>query len=100
MQAQTTHGYVASITETKKGHRIWIQGVHNKGLRLPFYSTAIHEDRIVLEFGPQKFKGMRKVTQDKGGIIDLTSKKITAWAKGATEAAYTIDGNTLVIKRA
>ena len=72
-----------ACTETTKGHRVWLQGVHNQPtLRHRRYTVVYTADAIILCFGPE---GKRKVTDSKGGIIDLQSSKVTQWAQGATQ---------------
>jgi hypothetical protein len=73
------------ITKTAKGHRVWLQSVYSKTGRtmgqrydVAYVGTAIH---IVFSA-----TGKRKVTEAKGGIIDLVGKKVTQWAQGATKA--------------
>jgi hypothetical protein len=89
-----------AITMTPKGARVWIQGLTGKGISAPFVLVSIFTDAITLTFGDTKHRGMRKVTQSKGGLVDLQSKRITAWAQGSTEAIVTvISANTIQIKR-
>lgn len=90
------------ITETAKGHRIWIQGLAGKGITRPFFTVAISEPEGTIDvvFGDVKAKGWRKVTQAKGGIVDLCSNKVTKWAQGATVATVTVvDSEWVQIKR-
>jgi hypothetical protein len=44
-------------------------------------------------------EGKRKVTQSKGGIIDITSKAVTQWAQGATVACVSFGIDTITITR-
>ena len=72
------------IAPTKKGARIWLQGVSAQPtLKHSRYTMEFTEDCIRLYFMPD---GKRGVTQSKGGVIDLESKKVLQWAKGATVA--------------
>lgn len=86
-----------TIAETPKGHRIWLQALESKGITQPSVDVAFFEHTIVLTFSAT---GKRKVTQTKGGVVDLQSRKVTAWANGATQATVEVKGNTVVLKRA
>jgi hypothetical protein len=88
-----------AITMTSKGARVWIQGLKGKGINDPFVLPCFGDSIIVLKFSDTKLKGWRKVTQSKGGLVDLQSKRITQWAQGSTEATVTVVGNSIVIKR-
>jgi hypothetical protein len=86
------------ITKTTKGHRVWLQSVYSKtgrtiGLRynVVYVGTAIH---IVFSA-----TGKRKVTEAKGGIVDLVGKKVTQWAQGATEASVHYSTAQIIIER-
>lgn len=87
------------ITPTAKGHRIWVQALASKGITGARVDVTITDSVILLTFGPD---GKRKVTQSKGGIVDLVSNKITRWAQGATEATVEVMPLTqaIVIRRA
>ena len=86
-----------AITATPKGHRIWIQGLQGKGITATHVTVVMGEDVIGLVFSPN---GKRKVTQLKGGLVDLQSKAVTRWAAGATEAHITVTGDLIEIRRA
>lgn len=78
-----------TITKTTKGHRVWMQGTNDKygwpvGAR---YDVTYEEDTIVLDLNPD---GKRKVSAGKGGIIDLTSQKVTRWSKGSDSATVLV----------
>jgi hypothetical protein len=92
-----------SITQTKKGHRVWIQALASKGITSPFVYISYTSGAIDLLFSdnPTMYgqKG-RKVTQAKGGIVDMESKKVTQWAQGSSQATVEIAGNTISIRRA
>lgn len=87
-----------SITPTAKGHRVWLQALESKGYTLPRYTVEYTKDLILIQFSVD---GKRKVTQSKGGIIDLVGKKVTQWADGATTAsvAYNVGRNQILILR-
>ena len=95
----TTH--TVTIAPTTKGHRLWLQGLGDKSPRwaagtrynvsIGYQSIAIIRDSVA---------GKRAVVDSKGGIIDLESKKITAWAEGATEALVHITDEAIIITRA
>lgn len=78
-----------TIGTTSKGHRVWIQGLCNKGWPVGArYHTTYESDTIVLQLAPE---GKRKVAQGKGGIIDLVGRKVTQWAQGSTTALVVFD---------
>ena len=83
----------AALTSTTKGHRIWIQGIGHLG---PRYDIVWGDHSITLWFGDT---GKRKVTQSKGGIVDLQSKRVTQWARGATTVKWESGYNALIISR-
>ena len=87
------------ITPTKKGTRIWVQGIKDKGITLPYYLPCYGDTLLVLHFSDVKRKGYKKVTDSKGGIVSLESKKITDWAQGSTSAAVSILPTSITIKR-
>jgi len=93
-----------AITETKKGARIWIQALESKGITGSHVLVSIAPDQaaIVLTFATytDKPKGWRKVTQSKGGVVDLESKKVVQWAQGATQATMEVIGQKIIIRRA
>lgn len=72
---------IIALTPTNKGHRIWIQALASKGITAPRFTVDIAADTITISVGNE---GKRGVTQLKGGIIDIQSKKVTTWARGAT----------------
>lgn len=83
----------AALTATPKGHRIWIQGIAHLG---PRFDIEWGEHSITLWFGDE---GKRKVSPSKGGIIDLQSKRVTRWARGATTVRWASGYNALIIFR-
>lgn len=86
------------IAQTNKGHRVWLQGIVAKGITAPRFDQSFEGDAIVLKFSDT---GKRKVTQAKGGIVDIVGKKVTQWAKGSESAtvAVSIDRQSIVIIR-
>jgi len=90
------------IKDTPKGARIWIEALENKGIQKGGYYMATYApDAITVEFiqSTEKPKGYRS-NGSAGGIVDLQSKKVTAWAQGSTVAQWTVqDEHTLIIKR-
>ena len=87
------------VTPTKKGARIWVQGIKAKGITLPYYLPCYGDTIIVLHFSDVKGKGYKKVTESKGGIVSLESKKITAWAQDSTSATISILSTSITITR-
>ena len=79
-----------TVTGTTKGHRIWLQDLCTTygwpvGER---YHVTFELETIVLQRAPE---GKRKVAKGKGGIIDLTSQKVTRWAQGADRVSIFTD---------
>ena len=91
---------VVTVGTTTKGHRVWLQTTQaHYGFvgGTTMYNVEYNSDTIVLTVSPQ---GKRKVTDSKGGIIDLVGKKVSQWAQGATTATVTcITGTTITITR-
>lgn len=85
------------IGTTSKGKRVWLQGLAGKGITGPRFTVTTTQDTITVVTGPE---GKRKITQSKGGIIDIVSKAVTQWAQDATQAHVVITGNTITITRA
>ena len=92
-----THSQVIPVAPTKKGHRLWIQGLRDKGIVAPRFTVTITPEAITIVLGTE---GKRAVTVAKGGIVDIESKKVTQWAQGATQALVTFTPDTLTITRA
>ena len=88
-----------TITPTKKGHRVWIQGLAEHGwCGGDTFTTTIDGDWIV--YAKATTGKLRKVTAGKhGGLIDTTSKKVTVWAGECTRALVGISDTHIVIKR-
>ena len=84
---------IIPISETKKGHRVWVQALESKGVTGSHYDISVGDDAITIIVRPT---GKRKVTQAKGGIISSESKKITQWARGATQAHAEFTGDSLI----
>jgi len=78
------------IAQTKKGHRVFLESLSAIGWcsGMP-YSVTYEPDFIVLSLDHDN--GRRKVVASKGGVIDLESKKVTAWAQGCTKATVVHD---------
>ena len=80
-----------AVTPTSKGHRVWIQALESKGITAPRFTQEFTESHIILTFGDD---GKRKVTQSKGGIVDIVGQKVTTWAKGSIEARVIVEPET------
>ena len=91
--------YNTTITPTKKGHRVWIQGLASHGWHGgDTFTTTIEGEWIV--YAKATTGKLRKVTAGKhGGLIDTTSKKVTVWAGECTRALVGISDTRIVIKR-
>jgi hypothetical protein len=86
------------LTMTTKGIRVWIQGIGQHGWTAgTTFNTVIAGDTIVYTKATEG--KLRKVTRDKGCLIDNTSQKVTRWAQGSTQATYIITGDTITITR-
>ena len=73
------------IAQTKKGHRVFLEGTCSVGFAVGMpYSVTYEPLYIVVTLDPDN--GKRKVAKGKGGVIDIESKKVTAWAQGCTTA--------------
>lgn len=77
-----------AVTATSKGHRVWIQGLQAKGITAPRFTVTVDGDAMVVQFGHTE---KRKVTQSKGGIIDIVGKSVTQWARGINEAVVMVE---------
>lgn len=88
-----------TITATKKGHRVWLQGLEAHGWHGgDTFTTTIDGEWIV--YAKATTGKLRKVTAGKhGGLIDTTSKKVTVWAGECTRALVGISDTRIVIKR-
>jgi len=83
------------ITATAKGHRVWLQGTGRYGWPVGTrYNLSYDGDSIVLE---RDAEGKRKVSKGKGGIIDLTSKKVSQWAGDSEVANVFTNGSDVII---
>ena len=81
------------IAPTTKGARIFLEGVGRTGQP---YTVTYADNAIMVQFTSD---GKRKVVASKGGVIDLQSKKVTAWARGASTANITVHEHTIFITR-
>ena len=85
------------IAKTTKGHRVFLEGTAaigwTGGAR---YHVTYEADTILLQLAPE---GKRKVTASKGGVIDLESKKVTQWARGATQCIVAHGNGRIAIAR-
>jgi hypothetical protein len=76
------------VTETAKGHRVWIQGLDRYGWPVGTrYNVFYTDGEIVLH---RVKDGKRAVSKGKGGIVDLVSKKVTKSMIGSKVAYVTI----------
>lgn len=89
---------MCAITPTKKGHRVWLQGLYRFGWNGgDTYTTEFTEEAIILVRATEG--KVRKVTNSKGGIIDLVSMKVTKWARDAEHCDVTYTATTITIVR-
>ena len=88
-----------TITPTKKGHRVWIQGLAEHGWHGGnTFTTTIDGAWIV--YAKATTGKLRRVTAGKHGcLIDTTSKKVTVWAGECTRALVCVSDTCIVIKR-
>ena len=87
------------IAATPKGHRIFLEGIiaatgRPQGQR---YNVAYTDDAIHIIWDTAA--GKLTLVSSKGGVIDLQSKKVTAWAQGATVANITVTKAQIIITR-
>lgn len=69
-----------TITPTPKGDRVWVQGADRFGLTVgQRVSVEFTEYHIRVTPNPE---GKKRISKGKGGIVDIQSAKVTAWAKG------------------
>ena len=93
-----THTTTTPIRANSKGATIWVQDLAKHGWAGgTTYSVTITPEAIV--YTKTTEGKVRKVTASKGGIIDNTSKKVLAWAQGATEARVHIASQRIHIER-
>lgn len=88
-----------SIKDCKsKGSRIWLEDLDTLGWPLgTAYTVVITDDAITVQRDPN---GKRAVSApSKNGVIDLTSKKVQAWAQGSTRADVTITDQSITYER-
>ena len=86
------------IAKTSKGHRVWLQGVFSASGRTigQRYNVAYLSNTIHIVWSTE---GKRKVTNSKGGIIDLEGKKVTQWAQGRTQVTVSYTNTQIIITR-
>ena len=82
------------ITSTPKGHRIWVQGLASHGITGTRCNVTFDKEYIAITVVPD---GKRSITQAKGGLIDLQSKKVTQWARGAAHAEVEFVADSLIL---
>ena len=83
------------IANTKKGSRVYIQGILEAMPHVSTYDVTYADNCIVIHFTEL---GKRKLCMDKGGVIDLESKKVKKWAQDSTSATIRVlnDSNILI----
>ena len=84
------------VAQTRKGHRVYLEGVHElrpvgQRYNVTYTDTAIH----ILWCK----EGKRKVVASKGGVIDIQGSKVTMWAQGATQATIAATTAQIIIQR-
>ena len=84
-----------TIGNTTKGARVWLQSVHTRYPEAGTYNVHYINGTITVDLLPTT--GKRKVTQAKGGIIDIVGKRVTQWAQGATMAHVTYTATSIII---
>lgn len=82
------------IAQTTRGHRVFLESVGRIGQR---FNVEFSHAHITVRFTDT---GKRKVVASKGGVIDLESKKVSAWKGAATHAEIEDNEDTIVIRRA
>jgi hypothetical protein len=90
-----THTLIAT---TKKGKRVFLEGIAKAGwlggdtYRVEYTPTSIFLTKGVVG-------KLRKVTDSKGGVIDLESQAVARWAQDSTHCHVIYDGDVIVIQR-
>ena len=81
------------VAPTKKGARVWLQGLESLGWTGGTrYNVEFHDGFVTLS---RNAEGKRKVTPSKGGVIDLESKKVAQVFEGCTQVAYHVNSDTI-----
>lgn len=78
------------IARTNKGHRVWLQGLTAKGFTGRF-TVEFCNSAILVQFHD---KGKRKLTEAKGGIVDIEGKRVSQWAQGSDTARVLFEADT------
>jgi hypothetical protein len=84
-----------AVTPTSKGHRVWLQGLVQRGYK-GRYTVLYSADTIQVVFA---YDGKRTLCASKGGVVDIQSKKVTAWACDATRARVEYATDIITITR-
>lgn len=85
------------ISSTSKGHRVFLEGIGRVGKRYNVTFCDLDHPNggsIVITFTPE---GKRAVVAR--GVIDLQSKKVSAWAQDSTEASIEYVTDDFIIVR-
>ena len=84
------------VAPTSKGARVWLQGLAahgwSGGTR---YGVAFGDGVVTLT---RHIDGKRKVTDSKGGVVDLESKKVAATFAHTDSVTYTVTDSTITIR--
>lgn len=84
-----------TVAPTKKGARIWLQGLESLGWQGGTrYNVKFCRGFVTLT---RCADGKRKVTPSKGGVIDLESKQIQKTFDGHTSAMYDVSKDEILI---
>ena len=83
-----------TIGRTKKGARLWIQGLRDKGITGSRFSVIYYNTTAAFVFTSQ---GKRKVTEAKGGVASVESARVAQWAGQATQASVFVDAENQTV---
>ncbi len=85
------------VAPTKKGARVWLQGLESLGWAGGTrYNVEFYDGFVTLS---RSAEGKRKVTPSKGGVIDLESKKVAQVFDGCASVVYSVESNNITIKQ-
>ena len=92
---------IIPIAPTKKGHRVWLEGLSAYGWHKGTTYTVTMTAMSIIYTKHAKTEGTktRTVTASKGVVIDTESGKVTQWAQGSVSASVTIEPNQIIITK-
>lgn len=85
------------IGHTSKGRRVWLQTLEDAGFPAGTGFTVSFEGPQIVIAKDNDAK--RKVVASKRGVIDLVSKRVTAWAQNSERATVFFTPTQIIIER-